>query len=109
MSLRSRGQENHANEDSLFKVGGVFLKHSFCALFSVIGVCRAVICCSICNVILLGWAMLRIQNVLLNPGLNCGFDHDFLPGGMTVVLGRNQAGKTNLCRLIAGLFTQADG
>jgi len=53
--------------------------------------------------------MLRIQNVLLNPGLNCGFDHDFLPGGMTVVLGRNQAGKTNLCRLIAGLSTQAVG
>ena len=53
--------------------------------------------------------MLRIQNVLLNPALNCGFDHDFLPGGMTVVLGRNQAGKTNLCRLIAGLSTQAVG
>jgi len=53
--------------------------------------------------------MLRIQNVLLNSELNCGFDHDFLPGGMTVVLGRNQAGKTNLCRLIAGLSTQAVG
>ena len=53
--------------------------------------------------------MLRIQNVHLNPGLDCGFDHDFLPGGMTVVLGRNQAGKTNLCRLIAGLSTQAVG
>ncbi len=53
--------------------------------------------------------MLRIQNVLLNRGLNCGFDHDFLPGKMTVVLGRNQAGKTNLCRLIAGLSTQASG
>jgi glycerol transport system ATP-binding protein len=53
--------------------------------------------------------MLRIQNVLLNSRQSRSFAHDFLPGKMTVVLGRNQSGKTNLCRLIAGLATQATG
>ena len=37
------------------------------------------------------------------------FDHSFAPGEMTVVLGGNLSGKTNLCRLLAGLPTQAHG
>lgn len=37
------------------------------------------------------------------------FDHAFPSGAITVVLGSNRAGKTNLCRLIAGLDTQAEG
>mgnify|MGYP003948347803 CR=1 FL=1 len=38
-----------------------------------------------------------------------GFAHTFLPGEITVVLGANQSGKTDLCRLIAGLNTRATG
>ena len=35
------------------------------------------------------------------------FDHRFPAGTITVVLGANRAGKTNLCRLIAGLPSEA--
>jgi len=37
------------------------------------------------------------------------FEQCFRPGEITVVLGANQSGKTDLCRLIAGLNTQARG
>ena len=37
------------------------------------------------------------------------FNHEFAPGEITVVLGANRAGKTDLCRLIAGLDTVATG
>jgi glycerol transport system ATP-binding protein len=38
-----------------------------------------------------------------------GFDHVFPAGKITVVLGANRSGKTNLCRLIAGLQSEARG
>ncbi len=38
-----------------------------------------------------------------------GFEHSFSAGEITVVLGANRAGKTDLCRLIAGLHTRARG
>jgi len=38
-----------------------------------------------------------------------GFSHTFVPGEISVVLGANQSGKTDLCRLIAGLNTRARG
>lgn len=37
------------------------------------------------------------------------FEHVFADGEIAVVLGANQAGKTDLCRLIAGLATRAHG
>ena len=38
-----------------------------------------------------------------------GFEHAFGAGEITVVLGANQSGKTDLCRLVAGLNTHARG
>ena len=37
------------------------------------------------------------------------FAHTFVPGEISVVLGANQSGKTDMCRLIAGLPTRASG
>ena len=53
--------------------------------------------------------MLNVNNVRLSDSVTQGFDHGFAAGEMTVVLGGNQSGKTNLCRLLAGLPTQAAG
>lgn len=53
--------------------------------------------------------MLELSNVHLTPGSADAFSHAFSAGEITVVLGANNSGKTNLCRLIAGLHTQARG
>ena len=58
--------------------------------------------------------MLEIADVCLAPDAassqqNAGFSHVFTAGEITVVLGANQSGKTDLCRLIAGLNTRATG
>lgn len=45
----------------------------------------------------------------LVPDEDNAFSHSFAPGEISVVLGANQSGKTNLCRLIAGLNTRAQG
>jgi glycerol transport system ATP-binding protein len=54
-------------------------------------------------------SVLNLKNVRLSDSAAQGFDHDFAAGEMTVVLGGNQSGKTNLCRLLAGLPTRAAG
>ena len=53
--------------------------------------------------------MLEVADVRLPAGNleEGGFDHVFRPGEISVVLGPNQSGKTDLCRLIAGLNTRA--
>ncbi len=52
--------------------------------------------------------MLRIQNLKIEAdSRSCNLD--FKPGATTVVLGRNNSGKTNLLRYIAGLSTRAKG
>ena len=51
--------------------------------------------------------MLEIADARLNADCTGGFDHTFAAGEIAVVLGANQAGKTDLCRLIAGLNTHA--
>ncbi len=55
--------------------------------------------------------MLEIADVVLCPQDKPaqGFAHRFNAGEITVVLGANQSGKTDLCRLIAGLNTHATG
>ncbi len=53
--------------------------------------------------------MLEVSNVRLNASCTDGFNHTFAAGEIAVVLGANQAGKTDLCRLIAGLNTRATG
>ena len=58
--------------------------------------------------------MLELADVCLRPGqgseVEAGvFEHSFAPGDITVVLGANQSGKTDLCRLVAGLNTRARG
>ena len=53
--------------------------------------------------------MLRMDRACLDGDEATAFDHSFAPGEMTVVLGGNLSGKTNLCRLLAGLPTQAHG
>ena len=53
--------------------------------------------------------MLEVTDVRLGPAASGGFSHRFSPGEITVVLGANQSGKTNLCRLIAGLHSEASG
>jgi glycerol transport system ATP-binding protein len=58
--------------------------------------------------------MLEVADVCLRPAGDdapaaIGFSHQFKPGEITVVLGANQSGKTDLCRLIAGLNTRASG
>ena len=52
--------------------------------------------------------MLHLHNICLAPGAEA-FDHEFASGTLNVVLGRNRSGKTNLCRLIAGLDCSATG
>ena len=47
--------------------------------------------------------------VVENTPAYSGFDQRFAAGEITVVLGANQSGKTDLCRLIAGLNTRATG
>ncbi|MEM9620134.1 MAG: ABC transporter ATP-binding protein [Pseudomonadota bacterium] len=51
--------------------------------------------------------MLQLHNVSL--GGRHRFDHQFADGQIAVVLGSNRSGKTNLCRLIAGLDSAASG
>ena len=53
--------------------------------------------------------MLEVNEVCLNDRCQEGFSHTFAAGEISVVLGANQAGKTDLCRLIAGLHTCASG
>lgn len=53
--------------------------------------------------------MLELTNVCLSSDRSKGFDHTFAAGEIAVVLGANQSGKTDLCRLIAGLHTRARG
>ena len=53
--------------------------------------------------------MLELADVRLTGSRSEGFDHTFAAGEIAVVLGANQAGKTDLCRLIAGLHTRARG
>lgn len=53
--------------------------------------------------------MLELSNVHLSHDGVEPFAHAFCAGEITVVLGANQAGKSDLCRLIAGLHTQARG
>ena len=53
--------------------------------------------------------MLELTNVRLHADALPGFDHTFADGEIAVVLGANQSGKTDLCRLIAGLNTCAQG
>ena len=53
--------------------------------------------------------MLSAVDLLLDHRTGECFSHDFAAGETTVVLGPNQSGKTNLCRLIAGLNTRASG
>ncbi len=52
--------------------------------------------------------MLELNDVRL-PGASVAFAHTFAAGEISVVLGANQSGKTDLCRLIAGLPTRASG
>lgn len=52
--------------------------------------------------------MLQLSQIQLAPGAEA-FDHTFAAGTLTVVLGRNRSGKTNLCRLVAGLACSATG
>ena len=53
--------------------------------------------------------MLEVADVCLTADCAEGFNHTFSDGEIAVVLGANQAGKTDLCRLIAGLNTRARG
>jgi len=52
--------------------------------------------------------MLEVADVSLT-GRGGGFNHSFAAGEIAVVLGANKSGKTDLCRLIAGLHTCARG
>ncbi len=53
--------------------------------------------------------MLTLSQVKLLPDATQPFSQTFAAGEITVVLGANRSGKTNLCRLIAGLDTEARG
>lgn len=53
--------------------------------------------------------MLEVTDVCLTGICGEGFDHTFAAGEISVVLGANRAGKTDLCRLIAGLHTRTRG
>ena len=53
--------------------------------------------------------MLEVKDVCLRSANPVTFSHTFSAGEISVVLGANQSGKTDLCRLIAGLNTQAKG
>ena len=52
--------------------------------------------------------MLYLHQTRLAPDAEA-FEHEFASGTLNVVLGRNRSGKTNLCRLIAGLNCSATG
>ena len=56
-----------------------------------------------------GSAMLEVTDVQLRVDAGGGFSHRFAPGEITVVLGANRSGKTKLCRLVAGLNSDATG
>jgi glycerol transport system ATP-binding protein len=53
--------------------------------------------------------MLDLNEVSLGIDRGAPFSHSFPGGSTTVVLGANRSGKTDLCRLIAGLDTVASG
>ena len=53
--------------------------------------------------------MLELDNTRLSAGSREPFNQSFAAGEITVALGANQSGKTNLCRLIAGLNSEASG
>jgi len=56
--------------------------------------------------------LLEISNLCLSPGAHADASParlQFAPGEIGVVLGRNNCGKTNLLRLVAGLTTRAQG
>jgi len=53
--------------------------------------------------------MLELANATLPLPSSAPFDHEFAAGEITMVLGANRSGKTDLCRLIAGLHTEAKG
>lgn len=53
--------------------------------------------------------MLELVGAHLQTESQAEFDHQFAPGQITVVLGANQSGKTNLCRLVAGQNSRARG
>ena len=52
--------------------------------------------------------MLQLKELKLEPGSEA-FDLNFKPANTTVVLGRNNSGKTKLLRFIAGLSTEVQG
>ena len=52
--------------------------------------------------------MLEIQNLKIEPQSKA-FSHEFKQATTTVVLGRNDSGKTNLLRFLAGLSSPAKG
>ena len=52
--------------------------------------------------------MLEIQNLKIEPQSKA-FSHEFKKATTTVVLGRNDSGKTNLLRFLAGLSSPARG
>jgi len=52
--------------------------------------------------------LLKLNNLRLSPS-SAPAQLEFAPGEIGVVLGRNNCGKTNLLRLIAGLSTRAQG
>ena len=52
--------------------------------------------------------MLEIQNLKIEPQSKA-FSHEFKQATITVVLGRNDSGKTNLLRFLAGLSSPAKG
>ena len=52
--------------------------------------------------------MLEIQNLKIEPQSKA-FSHEFKKASTTVVLGRNDSGKTNLLRFLAGLSSPAKG
>ena len=53
--------------------------------------------------------MLEVKDVCLRSVDSVAFAHTFAAGEISVVLGANQSGKTDLCRLVAGLNTRAHG
>ncbi len=53
--------------------------------------------------------MLDLSHVQLPLDTAEPFAHSFAAGEITVVLGANNSGKTDLCRLVAGLHTKASG
>lgn len=55
-----------------------------------------------------GAAVLKLRGIRLADGA-APLDHEFQPGRITVVLGRNRSGKTRLCRLLAGLEPTGGG